>query len=39
MIRCVNCGVYLPSADAVETPRGPVCGDAQCLPRDAGGRR
>jgi hypothetical protein len=39
MIRCINCGVYLPGADAVETPRGPVCGDAQCLPRAAGGRR
>lgn len=34
MIRCVNCGVYLPSADAIESPRGPVCGDPQCLPRD-----
>ena len=34
-IRCVNCGVYLPSADARETSRGPVCGDPQCLPRDA----
>jgi len=38
-IRCVNCGVYLPSYDAVETPRGPLCGDPQCLPRDARGRR
>ena len=38
-IRCVNCGVYLPSADARETPRGPVCGDPQCLPRKARGRR
>jgi hypothetical protein len=32
-VRCVNCGVYLPKAEAVEGPRGPVCGDAQCLPR------
>jgi hypothetical protein len=32
--RCVNCGVYLPSADAVQSPRGPVCGDPKCLPRD-----
>ena len=35
MTRCVNCGVYLPRTDAVEGPRGPVCGDPQCLPRDA----
>jgi hypothetical protein len=34
MTRCVNCGVYLPLADAVQGPRGPLCGDAQCLPRD-----
>ena len=34
MTRCVNCGVYLPRADAVEGPRGPLCGDPQCLPRD-----
>jgi len=39
MTRCVNCGVYLPRADAIEGPRGPVCGDPQCLPRDARGRR
>ena len=38
-IRCVNCGVYLPSADALETPRGPVCGDPQCVPGDARDRR
>ena len=30
MIRCVNCGVYLPSADALPGPRGPLCGDPQC---------
>ena len=34
MTRCVNCGVYLPRADAVEGPRGPLCGDPQCLSRD-----
>ena len=33
MTRCVNCGVYLPRADAVDGPRGPLCGDAKCLPR------
>lgn len=37
MTRCVNCGVYLPSADAIQGPRGPVCGDPQCLPRDTRG--
>ena len=35
MTRCVNCGVYLPRSEAVEGPRGPVCGDPQCLPGDA----
>ena len=35
MTRCVTCGVYLPRSEAVEGPRGPVCGDPQCLPRDA----
>jgi len=39
MTRCVNCGVYLPLADAVDGPRGPVCGDAQCLPRESRDRR
>jgi hypothetical protein len=38
MTRCVNCGVYLPRTEALEGPRGPVCGDPQCLPRDAGKR-
>ena len=40
MIRCVNCGVYLPSADAIQGPRGPLCGDPQCAQRraDADGR-
>jgi hypothetical protein len=31
MLRCVNCGVYLPSADAKFGPRGPLCGDPKCL--------
>ena len=39
MTRCVNCGVYLPRADAVESPRGPLCGDAQCLSHDRGRSR
>lgn len=38
MIRCVNCGVYLPRADAIDGARGPVCGDAQCVARESGRR-
>ena len=35
MIQCVNCGVYLPSADAKQGERGPLCGDPQCAkPRE-----
>lgn len=30
MVRCVGCGVFLPRAEATETPRGPTCGDARC---------
>ena len=37
MTRCVNCGVYLPRADAVDGPRGPLCGDPQCLPKQPRG--
>jgi hypothetical protein len=33
MIRCVDCGVYLPSADAKPSPRGPVCNDPVCIQR------
>ncbi len=33
MIRCVDCGVYLPSADAKPGPHGPLCGDPQCVHR------
>ena len=33
MIQCVNCGVYLPSADAKQGERGPLCGDPQCVKR------
>jgi hypothetical protein len=33
MLRCVDCGVYLPSADAKFGPRGPLCGDPICLRR------
>lgn len=38
IIRCVNCGVYLPRAEAIEGPRGPVCGDPQCLAEQGRGR-
>ena len=33
MLQCVNCGVYLPSADAKQGARGPLCGDPQCAKR------
>ena len=33
MLRCVDCGVYLPSADAKPGPHGPLCGDPQCVHR------
>lgn len=33
MIRCVDCGVYLPSAEATTSARGPLCGDPQCVAR------
>ena len=33
MTRCIDCGVYLPSAEAIAGPRGPLCGDAKCLER------
>jgi hypothetical protein len=39
MIQCVNCGVYLPSADARQGERGPVCGDPQCVKRREEARR
>jgi hypothetical protein len=38
-VRCVNCGVYLPKAEAIEGPRGALCGDPKCLPAGAGGKR
>jgi len=33
MVRCVRCGVYLPSADAKSGPDGVVCGEPACLER------
>ena len=31
MVRCVRCGVYVPSADAKPGPDGPTCGEPVCL--------
>lgn len=39
MVRCVNCGVYVPRTEAVQGPKGPLCGDKQCLPEAAGKSR
>ena len=31
MVRCVRCGVYLPSADAKPGPDGLTCGEPTCV--------
>jgi hypothetical protein len=31
MVRCVRCGVYLPSADAKSSPAGLTCGEPGCV--------
>ena len=31
MVRCVRCGVYLPSADAKPGPGGLTCGEPACV--------
>lgn len=33
MVRCVRCGVFVPRADAHESPAGLTCGDPVCLGR------
>ena len=33
MVKCVECGVYLPQAEAKSGPRGPCCGDDACRER------
>ena len=33
MVRCVECGVFLPQVDALAGPKGPRCGDEQCKQR------
>jgi hypothetical protein len=38
MVRCVECGVYLPKADARPLPRGFGCGDPQCVHRGGAAR-
>ena len=30
MVRCANCGVYLPRAEALPAPQGFRCRDGQC---------
>jgi uncharacterized paraquat-inducible protein A len=39
MIRCVECGVYLPSAEVKQGPRGPLCGDPKCAQRHEDARQ
>ena len=39
MVQCVDCGVYLPTADAKRGPQGPLCGDPQCPKRREQARR
>jgi hypothetical protein len=33
MVRCVRCGVYVPTADAKPGPDGLTCGERACLER------
>jgi uncharacterized protein len=33
MVRCVECGVFLPRAEAEAGPKGLRCGDVQCKQR------
>ncbi|MET0733387.1 MAG: PP0621 family protein [Casimicrobiaceae bacterium] len=33
MVKCVECGVYLPKAEARRGPSGPCCGDDACRER------
>ena len=33
MVQCVECGVYLPQAEAKRGVRGPCCGDDACRER------
>jgi uncharacterized protein len=33
MVRCAECGVFLPKADALPSPKGFRCGDPACAQR------
>ena len=33
MVRCAECGVFLPKADALPSPQGFACGDPKCANR------
>ena len=33
MVRCAECGVFLPKADALPSPKGFRCGDTACAQR------
>jgi uncharacterized protein len=33
MVRCAECGVFLPKAEALPSPRGYRCGDPRCAHR------
>ena len=38
MVRCAECGVFLPKADALPSPKGFRCGDAACARRHGNAR-
>jgi len=38
MVRCADCGVYLPRADALPSPQGFGCGDPNCTHRGSASR-
>jgi uncharacterized protein len=38
MVRCADCGVFLPKADALPSPRGFGCGDPRCAHRGGASR-
>lgn len=38
MVRCANCGVFLPKADALVSAEGFRCGDPSCAPSHGNAR-
>jgi uncharacterized paraquat-inducible protein A len=38
MVRCSECGIFLPKAEAVASPRGFRCGDPGCAQRHGNAR-